>query len=183
MFNVRWRMMTSTDAYPKDSEAGFMAAEWLGAVALLLLPTFIVVVSLLQVPHRQSLAEVTSSEAARAYVQALDESQAETFARAASVDAILAETGRSRDDYPLMTDDEILEELGVTVEVVDDSISYCGGSEFTLRVTVPMPVTLNPFEQNNDLFEVGTLNASATERIDDYAELANVMDFANGLCD
>lgn len=147
-------------------EKGFMAAEWTGAVAFLMIPTFIVVVSLLQFPPRKSLTQVASTEAARAYVQVLDSRQADTSARAAAADVIAAEFGRSKD--------QILKEMesgSIKYNVVNRTNGYCPGSEVTIRISVPAPVSANPFSKGGQLFSAGSISSTATERIDDYAEI------------
>ena len=48
---------------------GFMAIEWVVGATLLVVPAFILAISLLQYPPRKSLTQVAASEAAKAFVQ------------------------------------------------------------------------------------------------------------------
>jgi len=151
----------------KQDEKGFMAAEWTGAVAFLLIPTFILIVSLLQYPSRKSITQVASAEAARAYVQVLDSEQADTSARAAAADAIAAELGRDAED--------ILNQMNtggkIKFEVIERTNGYCPGSEITIRITMPAPVSVNPFSRGGEIFTISSISSTSTERIDDYAEI------------
>ncbi len=149
-------------------ESGFMSAEWLAAFGVLVIPVFILVVSLIQVPPRVSAGNNAASQAALAYVGALDQSQAIDQAEEAAEDAITSRNlGISASE--------------IRVEVVESN-GYCPGREVTIEVTIPIPVSINPFG-DSALFEFGSLSSRSTERIDDYAELANVGDMASGLCD
>lgn len=152
----------------RKSESGFMAAEWVGAVTLLMIPMFVFVFSFLQYPSRKNLTQAASTAAARAYVQALDQSQADAAASAAVVDTIVAEYGEPRRV-------EITGLIGSKIKYsVSESNGYCPGSEVTVRVEIPMPIAVNPFDNDNSLFPSGTkLSSSSTERIDDYSELAD----------
>lgn len=149
-----------------------MAAEWVAAISVLIFPTFVVVLSLLQVPNRQAVTQMASSEAARAYVQALDASpgQADTAARAAVVDVISSQLGRSETEIT-----NAVANNTIRVEKVG-SEPYCPGNEITFRVSMPLPVSINPFDPGQALFHVpgDVLASTATERIDDYAEIVNI---------
>ncbi len=144
-----------------NDEQGFMAAEWMIGISLLLIPTFVLVYSLVQLPPRKNLTQVASAAAARAYVQALDQSQADAAARAAAAEAIASEKSVSEDD------------LEVEVKITNGP-GYCPGSEVTAVVKLPLPVALDPFNGYRKVNSPTSLiSSSATERIDDYAELAD----------
>lgn len=153
------------------NDDGFMATEWIAAFAVLLIPTFILVVSLIQIPSRVAVGENAASQAALAYVGALDQTRAEDAAIEAANEVVSTQING------LTLDDE-------TVQVIEASDGYCPGSEITVEVAVPIPVSINPFGGSAIYeFDSETLSSRATERIDDYAELANVGDMANGNCD
>ena len=59
---------------------GFIAIEWVVGMVLLIVPTFMLSLSLLQYPPRKSLSQVAASEAARAYVQEGNPSDAKNAA-------------------------------------------------------------------------------------------------------
>ncbi len=161
----------------KISDRGFMAAEWSVGVALLLFPAFVFVMTVIQIPARQSLSQAAASAAARAYVQALDQSQAETAARAAALAAV-------QDEYPLATPTDISFSSSTTF--------YCPGNEVTVEIGIKAPVVLNPFNGYNSVSSGILIHSNATERIPDYAELAdsetgyssntNFYDYENGRC-
>lgn len=164
--------VTSHDSDEKEN--GFLSVEWIGAISLLLLPAFIVVFSLIQVPNRKNLSQVASAAAARAYVQALDQSQADAAARAAAAEAIQGETKDKTDISSSAAVDKFLDDHQAKVELVDPSNShYCPGAEITIKVTLPLPLSFNPFQGTSSPFPVGSLSSTSTERIDDYAELAD----------
>ena len=54
----------------EKKQNGFMAIEWVVGMALLVVPAFILVISMMQYPPRKALSQVAASEAATAYVQA-----------------------------------------------------------------------------------------------------------------
>ena len=143
----------------RTNQSGFMTAEWSVGIALLLFPSFVLIMTFLQIPTRQSLAQAASSAAARAYVQALDQSQAVTAARAAAQEVVL-------EQYPSADPSDI------SVDVVYPTL-YCGGNEVSIRVTISAPVILNPFSNYDDVSDGIDISSTSTERIDDYAELAD----------
>jgi len=65
----------------RRDEGGFMAAEWVAAVGLLLIPLFIVVTSAMKVPETKAAVQTIATEAARAGAQ----QDSCTAARAAAV--------------------------------------------------------------------------------------------------
>lgn len=150
----------------RSFEKGFMSAEWIFATTVLMFPTFLLVLSLVQVPARKNLTQEAANAGARAYVQALDQEQAPTAARQAVYDAIVAEVGDSSGVLTAMSNGDIK----VNVTQTD---GYCPGREITVSVEMPMPVSWNPFDPGSDLFSMGSLASKSTERIDDYAELAD----------
>ena len=162
------------------SEHGFIAAEWVFGIALLVFPAFVLILSLVQVPARKNLTQVTSAAAARAYVQALDQSQADAFARAAAADAIVSEIGerhRSEVEQAIATDGKIkIEVTGPNGEAP----LYCPGAEIKVKVTMPMPSSINPFNPGVGILPVAELSSSTTGRIPDFAELT---DFSAGISD
>lgn len=172
----------------RKDEKGFMAAEWVVGIAILVFPAFVLVLSLTQVPARKNLTQVASAAAARAYVQALDQGQAEAAARAAAADAIVAETGET----PSLTNDTLVKNYlsGKNVTLEFNLVSgdgYCPGAQINVSVEAPLPVSINPFSPGDNPFPIGSLKSSATERIDDYSELApsateDVYDYENGTC-
>ena len=158
-------------------ERGFMAAEWIAGIAFLLIPTFIVVFSLLQIPARKNLTQVAAAAAARAYVQVQDQSQADAAARAAAAAAIASEFGgnpgsdeASVNAYLSARDVDIV----LPNTIAGSPAVYCPSQEITVEVRMPVPVTINPFDSGASWFSPGAkLSASATERIDDYGELTD----------
>jgi|GEM_PF-2631347 hypothetical protein len=184
----------------KQNQNGFMSAEWSAAVAFLLIPAFIVSFSMLQLPARKNLSQVASTAAARAYVQVLDQSQAEAAARAAAVEAISAEligTEPNAADYsdvdkynerleqynenraaffgdPLDPDSGFKGEIDIEFNLKGDG--YCPGDEVQVIVSLPFPLLINPFQSGGDPFSgIGSskISSSSTERISDYGELTD----------
>lgn len=151
----------------RKDDRGFMAAEWMMGISLLLIPAFVIVYSIVQVPARKNLTQVASAAAARAYVQALDQSQADAAASAAAAEAIASETGESVTDV-----DAFLAERKAEVKITAKD-GYCPGAEITAVVKLPLPVALNPFDSYRKVNSSLKLGSAATERIDDYAELAD----------
>lgn len=150
------------------SDDGFMAAEWLAAFAVLVFPMFILSVSILQVPPRLSAVENASSNAARAYVGALNQGEALEQAQLAAGDVISSQvSGYSQGPYE-------------HISIISDT-PYCPGSEITIEVSIPIPITINPFG-GEALIEFSGVTARSTERIDDHADIVS-SDMAAGLCD
>ena len=150
-----------------------MSAEWSIGVALLLIPTFVLVITVMQIPGRKSLSQSASAAAARAYVQVSDQNQAVTAARAAAAEVII-------DDFPNASDakrDEMRNDLnlhgkhaGISVEVIS-STPYCPGQEVEVRVVIPVPLVLIPFQSSGTRGQLMGVSSSSIERIDDYSEL------------
>ncbi len=182
--NVRDMFTRDSSAKPqndtKRNERGFIATEWVFGIALLVFPAFVIILSLVQVPARKNLTQVTSAAAARAYVQALDQSQADASARAAAADAIVSEIGerhRSEVEQAIATDGKI--KIEVTGPNGEPPL-YCPGAEIKVKVTMPMPSSINPFNPGVGILPVAELSSSTTGRIPDFAELT---DFSAGVSD
>ncbi len=144
---------------------GFIAIEWVVGMVLLIVPTFMLSLSLLQYPPRKSLSQVAASEAARAYVQEGNPSDAKNAANQAAKSVIDAELGVG--SYDNFSD---------VVKVVPDPIAnpstYCPGSEIKIIVTIPMPLLANPFSDTDEpIITLNKISSSSTERIDDYSEI------------
>jgi len=54
----------------RRTDRGFIAAEWVAAIGLLLVPTYIAIVTATRIPEVQSNAQIMATEAARAGAQA-----------------------------------------------------------------------------------------------------------------
>ncbi|MFZ4514922.1 MAG: hypothetical protein ACOYN3_01250 [Acidimicrobiia bacterium] len=133
----------------RRDQRGFMAAEWVAAVGVLLIPAFVIVASATRVPEMQAAAQTIATEAARAGVRASNCAGAQAAAQQAAESSATA--------------------LGIDQQNV--TLDYAGtdwGAGGTLRVTakVPMPVVLIPGGFEVNLPEV--LSASHTEPIDQY---------------
>lgn len=163
----------------KDNrESGFLAAEWSIALAVLLLPAFVVAFSIANLPSRKHLSQTASAAAARAYVEALDQGQAEQSARAAAAEVINAEYPGSVNTSELLSNG-VDSSNGTKVEIVSSS-TYCPGQEATVRVTMRLPLLIDFF--NDNVRANIPVSSTATERIDDYAEVAG-NDVDSGACD
>jgi Flp pilus assembly protein TadG len=169
-----------------NSEQGFMAVEWIGAVALLLLPVVFFMLGIGQYPTRKSLAQVGAEAAARAYVQAtdgeatpLDLPAIRDKAQEAAVTAIADQTGQSRADV-----DSAIQVTLQSIEAPNGNAAYCPGSEATIEVSLPLNMNLDFFSTThiNDKFSLYRVSSTSTERVDDYAEV-NSKDDEDGNCD
>ena len=132
-------------------EAGFVAVEWVVAVAFLLLPVVFIGAGVSRWPERQQVARAASAEAARAAV--LADSPDAAVANANLVAAEVASNyGVGSGEYT----------VDVAVPVWD------WGEEVTVTVSMAMPAL--------DIPGIGSWSAvdwsvSTTERIEDYREL------------
>ena len=172
----------------KRNESGFLSAEWLAGVGILVLPTFILVMSIVQFPARKNLTQVASAAAARAYVQALDQSQADAAARAAAAEVIAGEYGDSVDASNEDAVSSYLYAKHIDVgepkfkDGNDGTAAYCPGTQWTVSVSAPYPIAINPFGNSLGLPGGAKITSSASDRIDDYAEVTGD-DTDNGKCD
>jgi hypothetical protein len=145
------------------TESGFLSIEWVVGIALLVIPSFILAISILQYPPRKNLTQVTASESARAFTQAQSSSEAVASAREAAKATIDNELPSNK-----YTDSEEHLDRVVKIEIPN----YCSGNEVKITITLPMPLLSNPFsESEKALFNGKDVSSSATERIDDYREI------------
>lgn len=143
-----------------------MVAEWVNAVALLLIPTFAIVLSIVQIPPRKALTSVASAEAARAYAQSPDPANAIEAAISAATDAIVAEGGDKAEVRSSI-------DVSITPDPLTDPVAFCPGNDVTITVSLPVPVSFNPYDHVGGLFPISHISSSSTERIDDYATVDN----------
>ncbi|MBP7835069.1 hypothetical protein KA025_03215 [Candidatus Saccharibacteria bacterium] len=150
----------------EKKQNGFMAIEWVVGMALLVVPAFILVISMMQYPPRKALSQVAASEAATAYVQANNDIDGVIAAQDAAKSVIDSELGAG--SYSGMTN---------VVEV--DKHSFCPGGEVKVIVKIPVPLLINPFVDKNKsdsdrrITKITEVKSSATERIDDYREIVS----------
>ena len=144
----------------EKKQNGFMAIEWVVGMALLVVPAFILVISMMQYPPRKALSQVAASEAATAYVQANNDIDGVIAAQDAAKSVIDSELGAG--SYSGMTN---------VVEVDKHS--------FKVIVKIPVPLLINPFVDKNKsdsdrrITKITEVKSSATERIDDYREIVS----------
>jgi hypothetical protein len=130
----------------RHNERGFMATEWVAAMGLLLIPTFVLVMSATRVPEAQAGAQTIATEAARAGAQA----------------ASCAEAYKAADEAAT----RLGPDLNVKLKSIDqtDTVWKAGGG-YTVHAHVAAPVVVLPgFIE----FKGITLDASHTEPIDQY---------------
>jgi len=130
----------------RNNERGFMATEWVAAMGLLLIPTFVLVMSATRIPEAQAGAQTIATEAARVGAQA--DSCGKAYVAA----------------------DATAKKLGTDLNVELSSIDQQGtvwkaGGGYTVHAHVAAPVVVLPgFIEFTGI----TLNASHTEPIDQY---------------
>lgn len=150
----------------QENSNGFMAIEWVVGATLLIVPTFILVMSLLQYPPRKSLAQVAASEAAKAFVQEDNPDSALQAANAVAKSVI-------DDDLGAGSFTPTVDNVKVSPPL-SNATAFCPGQEIKITITLPMPILSNPFSENDDpIVSVTEIKSSATERIDDYREIDN----------
>lgn len=169
----------------RKNDSGFMSAEWLMGIGLLIFPAFVIALSIVQVPSRVNLAKIASAAAAQAYVQTLDQSQADAAAKTAAVEAIIAEyagpepsTSDSAAHSKWETKKQkITDQVGTKILIsASKPNGYCPGEEVSVTVSMPIPVMINPFGSGADPYSgirSKAISSTSTKRIDDYADLAD----------
>lgn len=147
--------MTSSSPEPatrrRHGEAGFIALEWVLAIAFLLLPVVLLGAGVSRWPEHQQLARASAGEAARAAVLAPTHADAITQAN------LIAHQVAADYNVP---------DTAITVAV--DAPDWDWGAEVTVTITVTMPTLEVP--------GIGTWRAtdwstSSTQRIEDHRGL------------
>src|SRR5690349_11432485 len=128
------------------NERGFVAVEWVAAVALLLLPIIVLVATLPVWAERRAVASRAADEAAKALVDAWPHANAIEASDAAR--AIAADSG--------------VDPVDVAVRV--ESIGAARGDDVRVRVSLRMPAVAVLGMQSGEW----RYDAVATRRIDDY---------------
>lgn len=135
----------------RDNEGGFVAVEWIAAMAFLLIPVVMIGAGVSRWPERQQVARASAAEAARAAV--LSDTQADAIVAARrTADEVADNYGVPRDQF--------------TVSV--DAPVWDWGQDVTVTVRMTMPAL--------DIPGAGSWGAtdwsvSVTQRIEDYRGL------------
>ena len=134
-----------------DSEAGFIAVEWVAAIVLLLIPMVLLGAGVSRWPERQQVARAAAAEGARA--------------------AVLSDTQALAVANPNRVADEVAANYGVpagelTVRV--DAATWDWGEDVTVTVTVAIPALDIPGVGS---WSPGEWSTAATQRIEDYRGL------------
>lgn len=138
-------------AHRPETEAGFVAVEWVAAVVFLLLPVVLIGAGASRWPERQEAARAAAAEGARAAVLA------DTYAGAVANATLIAGEVATNRGVPAG-------EFSVQV----DTPAWDWGQPVTVTVTVGMPTL--------DIPGIGSWSAtswsvSSTQRIEDYRGL------------
>jgi hypothetical protein len=134
----------------RRDERGFAAAEWVAAIGLLLVPTYIAIMTATRIPEAQSNAQVVATEAARAGAQA-NSCAAATDAATAAAATLVPELG--------------LADRGV--ELSSAGTDWQPGGSYRAEVTMPTPLVIIP---GGPEFAIPGVRISASHRepIDAY---------------
>jgi len=138
-------------------ERGFATTEFVAAFGFLMIPTLLLVISLMSWPERQAMANTAASEAAREVV--VKRSPNETDREAVAL-AVARETAEQ------FVDGGANSVTRASVVVQNCTRTNCRGAEVTVEVDVQLPMLSVPFI--GTIAPTYTYTARATERVEDY---------------
>lgn len=149
-------MRPTTPTAGRD-EGGFATAEFVAAFGLLLIPTLLFVLAIMQWPRMAAMANTAASEAAREVV-------VKQSPNAPNRDAVALVAARETADQFAAGGGAAVRDARVSI--VGCTRVNCRGAEVTVVVDVELPVLMVPFV--GQMAPSYTYSAHATERVEDY---------------